>query len=234
MLQVHVVTAANRDLYRDQLDLCFRWRHRIYVEHKRWMPARPDGREVDQYDTDDATYLLAFRDDAFVAASRLRPFSTPTLLGDVFPRLASARGLPRKPTDAEWTRMFVVPGARERGHQGVAAAMCCAVMEYCLDAGVLWLGGIQETYWLPRWMDYGWRVEALGLPEEIDGTSCLAALFEVSPQALAGVRQAAGVACDQIVRIGTHRDFVTGRIQPAASLDRALFDQIKRLPKALP
>lgn len=212
MLQVHVVTAANEHLYAQQLDVCFTWRHAIYVEEKRWMPPRPDGREIDQFDTGEATYLLAFRDGRFVAGSRLRAFSTPTLLAEVFPDLAGARGLPTRPDDAEWTRMFVVPGLREKGHRGVAAAMCCAVMEYCVAEGIAWIGGIQETYWLPRWMDYGWHVELLGLPQDIDGMSCVAALFKVDADALEGVRRAANVPGSQIVHIGPRRDFVTGRI----------------------
>ena len=216
MLQVHVVTAANRSLYVDEMELSFRWRHKIYVDEKGWMAKRADGREVDQYDTEEATYVLAFRDHQFVASSRLRAFSTPTLLADVFPSLATMRTLPCRPDEAEWTRMFVVPDLREKGHKGVAAAMCCAVMEYCLDEGITWIGGIQETYWLPRWMDFGWRVEPLGLPQDIDGTSCLAALFEVSQQALDGARRRSGITNDQIVRKGPRRDFQTGEIRKEA------------------
>ena len=233
MLQVHVVTAANRAAYREQMEVCLRWRHRIYVEEKRWMPPRPDGLEIDQFDTDDATYLLGFRDDTFVAGSRLRPFSTPTLLADVFPHLVGRREMPSRSTDAEWTRMFVVPGARDRSRQSVAGAMCCAVMEYCLDAGISRLGGIQETYWLPRWADFGWRVDLLGLPQDVDGTSCVAALFEVSPEALAQACRTAGVEHNQILQFGPHRDFVTGDIQPQVSLEPHAKAQIDRLPKAL-
>ena len=217
MLQVHVVTAANRSLYASEMEAVFRWRHKIYVEEKGWREARADGLEIDEFDTDEATYLVAFRGGDFVASSRLRPFSGPTLLADVFPALAAARGLPRRPEDAEWTRMFVVPAMRERGHKGVSAAMCCAVMEYCVEEGLARIGGIQETYWLPRWMDYGWRVEPLGLPMDIDGTSCLAAMFEVSPEALEGVRRHAGIATSQIVRLGPQRAFRTGRVYEDAT-----------------
>ncbi|MBC8129437.1 MAG: hypothetical protein H7Y08_03835 [Rhizobiaceae bacterium] len=94
MLDVHVVTAANAHLYEDAMDACFRWRHKIYVDEKRWMPPRPDGREIDQFDDPDATYLLAFRGDAFVAGSRLRPFSRPTLLAEVFRRWRECADFP--------------------------------------------------------------------------------------------------------------------------------------------
>jgi acyl-homoserine lactone synthase len=233
MLQVHVVTPANKALYPEQMDLFFRWRHRIYVDEKHWMPPRPDQRELDQFDTDDATYLLAFQGDAFVAGSRLRPFSRATMLGEVFPHLVGVRGMPSRATDAEWTRMFVVPSARDRNRRSVAGAMCCAVMEYCLDAGIARLGGIQETYWLPRWTDFGWRIELLGLPQDVDGTFCVAAMFDVSPEALDTACRVVGVEQAQLVHYGPRRDFVTGAVHPRLIPETQARAAIGRLPKVL-
>ena len=129
--------------------------------------------------------------------------------------------------------MFVVPSARERNRQSVAGAMCCAAMEYCLDAGIERLGGIQETYWLPRWADFGWRVQLLGLPQDVDGTPCVAAMFEVSPEAHATACRVVGVERPQIVQLGPHRDFVTGSINPQLPLEPHAKIEIDRLPKAL-
>ena len=232
MLQVHVVTAANRDLYRDQLELCFRQRHCL-LQAPTAAPPSVD-RESDRYDTEETTYLLAFRDNAFVAASRLRPFSAPTMLGEMFPHLANVRGVAQSATEAEWTRMFALPGTGEVAAHRTEAAMGSAVLEYCLDAGVHRLGGIHETYWLPRWADQGWRPVPLGMPIAVAGTPCLAVLFDVTPQALANVRRVAGIEQDQIVQIGPLRDFVTGEIQPGALLDPTLSELLTRLPKALP
>ncbi len=42
-----------------QLEEMHRIRHRIYVEGRGWKALRKsDGREVDEFDTDDAVYLL--------------------------------------------------------------------------------------------------------------------------------------------------------------------------------
>ncbi|MBC8129438.1 MAG: hypothetical protein H7Y08_03840 [Rhizobiaceae bacterium] len=54
----------------------------------------------------------------------------------------------------------------------------------------------------------------LGLPQDIDGTSCVAALFRVGPDALDGARIAAGVSEPQVVHKGPRRDFITGRVWP--------------------
>jgi acyl-homoserine lactone synthase len=62
MFKVHAIDAGNRDLYSDAIEQHHRIRHDIYVGERRWMElARPDGREVDQFDTDDAVYLLGKR-----------------------------------------------------------------------------------------------------------------------------------------------------------------------------
>ena len=89
MIKVHAVHQGNRHLYEDAVEQHFRIRHDIYVGERRWMVlARPDGREVDQFDTDEAVYLLAMEEDRVVGGSCLVP-TEPHLLNDVFPRLAN-------------------------------------------------------------------------------------------------------------------------------------------------
>ncbi len=208
MVEVHVVASNNRDLYEAELDSYFEWRHRVYVGEKGWHAPFPDGRERDQFDTARATYLLGFENGDLVTGSRLLPTDAPHLLSEVFSHLGEVKCIPRRPDVAEWTRMLVVPSRRERGHSGVAGQMCCAVMEYLLEEGASQVGGVQELYWLPRWQDYGWRVHPLGLPDEIGGVWCLAAYFDVSEEALAGVRAATGVARPLLVRKGAPDPFV--------------------------
>ena len=59
MLDVHVVTSLNRHLYAAAMDESFAWRYKIYVLEKHWMPENTAEREIDQFDRDDAFYLLA-------------------------------------------------------------------------------------------------------------------------------------------------------------------------------
>src|SRR5262249_23853091 len=108
MLAVHVVRDSNRHLYADQLDQYFRARHDIYVKERGWKELdRPDGREIDQFDTPNAVYLVALDDGRVVGGHRLVPTSAPTLLSDVFPFLA-LRGVPRRQDIYELSRIFVV------------------------------------------------------------------------------------------------------------------------------
>jgi acyl-homoserine lactone synthase len=221
MIDVHVVTCSNRALYADELDSFFRWRHRIYVDERRWREPSPDGRERDQFDTAAATYLLGLDEGELVAGSRLIPTSRPHLLSEVFPHLCAVRGVLRAPDVAEWTRMFVVPGRRERAGHEVAGEMCCALMEYALAEGIRQFGGIQETYFLTRWQHYGWHVTPLGLPEEVDGTWSVAAYFDATEEALEGVRRAIGIHGSLVVRRGFPKPFVSEEDREVAGRRRA-------------
>jgi len=57
---IHVITSANRHLYEPELLAHFRLRHEIYVVERKWKELqRPDRSERDQFDNQDATYVLA-------------------------------------------------------------------------------------------------------------------------------------------------------------------------------
>src|SRR5262249_38699865 len=116
MIQVHAIDAGNRHLYEDQIEEHYRIRHDIYVNERRWMDLeRPDGREVDQFDTEKSVYLLALEGDRVVGGSRLVPTLEPHLMSEVFPHVADVRGVPRARDIYEWTRIFVIPAKRESG-----------------------------------------------------------------------------------------------------------------------
>ena len=104
--------------------------------------------------------------------------------------------------------MFCVPGARERGHAGVTGAMLCAVMEYCVAEGITWIGGVQETYWLPRWQDFGWEVQPLGLPQPVDGVSTVAAFMKADGPALEAIRAVTDIDRSQIIHRGPRCSFL--------------------------
>ena len=127
---IHIVTAANRRAYGAELAQHFRLRHDIYVAERGWKElARPDGLERDQFDNDDATYVLAVDDNRVIGGSRLIPTLKPHLLSEVFAGLAAVRGVPRGDDIVEWTRMFVVKERREGRNIGrTAGTVICGVL----------------------------------------------------------------------------------------------------------
>nr|WP_246728464.1 acyl-homoserine-lactone synthase [Microvirga terricola] len=172
----------------------YRWRHLVYVEERGWEDLRrADGLERDQFDTDNTVHLLALDGSEFVGASRMLPMSEPTLLSEIFPNLVEREPVPRDAETIEWTRMFVVPARRTgQGPRSVAGALFCGVMEYCLSVGARRVGGVMETFWLPRWQRFGWTAKPMGLPRDIGGSMTLAAFVDVDQRALEGVRAATG------------------------------------------
>ncbi|WP_084833921.1 acyl-homoserine-lactone synthase [Mesorhizobium sp. L48C026A00] len=221
MIEAHVVTHQNRSLYDAEWDSYLRWRHEIYVHEKKWRPASPEGRELDQFDTPDATYILGFEDGELVTAARLIPTDKPHLVSEIFPHMCEIKGLPNRPDWAEWTRTFVVPDRRTAGRRGILTQICCAVMEFCLEEGLQYAGGIQETYFLPQWAMLNWRVAPLGLPQEVSGESCIVAYLECNESALAQVRRVLGIRHSLLIRRGEQSRFVDHTsVSPARFLRR--------------
>jgi len=71
MPEIHVVRKDNRHLYENYFDPYFRLRHDIYVKQRKWMALdRPDGREIDQFDTEDAVYLFCIDGGALTTSCR--------------------------------------------------------------------------------------------------------------------------------------------------------------------
>ncbi|MER9635384.1 acyl-homoserine-lactone synthase [Mesorhizobium sp. M0228] len=84
MITAHVVNAHNKHLYENEFDEFLRRRHDFFVHQKHWRPPSPDGRELDQFDIDAATYLLGIEDGRVVTSARLIPTSEPHMVSEVF------------------------------------------------------------------------------------------------------------------------------------------------------
>jgi acyl-homoserine lactone synthase len=209
---VHVVTSANRHLYEGALDQSYRLRYRVYIEELKWrgLPRRDDGRELDQFDTLDAVHLLFLEDNQVFGGTRLVPTTGPHLLSEVFSHFASIRGVPRAPDIAEWTRFYVAPERREEHKASrVGSTVLASMIDYALQEGLSAVSVLMNTFWLPRFLGYGWRVQPLGLPDVHDGEWLVAATIDIDSQALAGIRRACGVEERSVlVRVGQQRPII--------------------------
>jgi acyl-homoserine lactone synthase len=194
---LHVVTADNRADYTRQVEESFKIRHKIYVDERGWSDLRrADGREVDQFDNDDAIYLLALdgRNQKVVGGSRLIPSLKPHLMSEVFPQLASARQLPRAANIFEWTRFYVIAERREsHAISEVSCAILCGVQEYCLSHGVSELSIVTEPLWITRFLGLGWNPKPLGLPIIWQGMAVVGITVDVSEAALEKTRSIRGL-----------------------------------------
>lgn len=161
--------------------------------------ARADGRDVDAYDNENTTYLLAIDGDRVVGGQRLYPTVLPHMISDVFPHLAAVKGVPRAPDIFESTRYFVV---KERRTGRTDCRMLAAFQEFCLEEGISRVTAVVEMWWLPRWQQSGFKVRPLGLPVVVEGQPTIAVLIDISEESLAAVRRLAGLRGASLVRRG--------------------------------
>ncbi|NER60710.1 GNAT family N-acetyltransferase, partial [Pseudomonas sp. MAFF212428] len=83
-----IVVGKKKDLDRAQLAALGRYRYRVFVGALGWELACEPDAEIDQFDHEDALYLLAQDTSGeVVGCARLLPTVQPYLLGEVFPQL---------------------------------------------------------------------------------------------------------------------------------------------------
>jgi acyl-homoserine lactone synthase len=181
MVEIHVVQHDNSHLYADELEQYFRARYQVYVLERGWKALdRPDGREIDQFDTAAATHLLALEKGRVVGGHRFNPSTGPTLLNEVFPQL-SLLPLARSPDVYETTRLWVAKEQRGRyAHPSVESLLLAGTMEFALALKLRHIRVIFETWWLSRFQSIGWKLHPLGVPLDINGLNCVAVLKDVS------------------------------------------------------
>ncbi|MCR6670332.1 acyl-homoserine-lactone synthase [Devosia ginsengisoli] len=192
----------------DLLERNYRLRHTIFVDMQGWEAIRrPDRRDIDAFDTGDATHLLLLDGEELVGGSRFTPLDKPNLLQTVFPGLVQGT-FPAPPSHgADWTRFYVRPDRREgRRRAPESAALFCAMMEYALLEGYCFITFVSTIYMLEHGVSMGWRITPLGAPALIDGKPTLAAWIEVSEEALANVRRVTGQTAPMLVERGMSHD----------------------------
>ena len=183
------------------MDDYHRIRHEIFVGEKGWKALeRCDGREIDQFDDEHATYILALDGSRVVGGSRLYPTTRPHMISEAFMHLVD-RSLPRNSTTWEWTRYFVV---RERRIGRTDCRLMAAVHQYCLEIGITSLTGVAEMWWVPRWQQAGFKVRPLGVPQMIEGQPTIAVCIEVSADTVATVKELGGLKQIRFNRSARH------------------------------
>lgn len=183
---VVVVTANNRHKYADLVDAMHADRKRIFVDALKWdIPVVDDKYEIDQFDNDDAVYLLALDPEkqTHLGSVRLLPSSKPHLLGDVFPMLCD-NGVPRGEDIWEITRLCTAPQLRGREAWLARSYLAVGMVEFALLYGISKYTCVAETSWLSSIMAVGWECEPLGLPKELNGESVGALVINISPATL--------------------------------------------------
>ncbi len=190
MLQVVYGTAraANAAL----LEGMHRDRKTVFVDRLGWQVPVVDGDlEIDQFDGEDAVYLIAVDEAGGHAGSlRLLPTMGPHLLADVFPQLCE-RTPPRGPDVWEITRLFTTPGLPDP--KRVRRELSLGMVEFAVLRGIRRYTCVTHVPYLSSVLAVGWDCEPLGLPQPHGGVMLGAVAIDITAETLAMLRARRGV-----------------------------------------
>jgi acyl-homoserine lactone synthase len=190
---IHVIDRHNRHAFEAQLEDMYRVRHRIYAARRGWKAIRkPDGRDIDQFDTEDTIYFLGLDDSGVVTSGlRLNPTTKPHLINTLFPHAVTFGPIPVGDDIYEITRYFVVPDRLPRNvrRRRAGGELITAMLEYGLAIGLSHISLLCDAFFMTTMLEMRWKVRSLGLPTPYDEGTCIAVLFPVSEEAIANTRE---------------------------------------------
>lgn len=189
---IYVIDRHNRRAFHAQIEEMFRIRHDIYVGRRGWKALeKPDGRDVDQFDTDSTVYILGIDDNGHVTAGlRLNPTTGPHLIRDIFPHAVTEQPIPVGDTIYEFTRWFVV---KERvspeENRRVAGELLVAMLEYGKSIGLTDISLCCDSFFWKTMQEMRWDVRRLGPVTRYPEGKAIAVLFDVSDRMIANTRE---------------------------------------------
>ena len=205
---IHIVTSENRHLYGPQLWAMHEQRREQCVEKNGWVDLVVlDGGEVDDYDDQQAIYLLGFDDDMRLEVGlRLRPTDDRCMLADKFPHLIAPGETPKKGPDIwEASRLFTTAAyrAKKGPNRGVRVFEAwAAAMELALVNGVTRFVGMIDMSLYPGIMNSPIDTRLVGLPRPYAFGVVAGSEIALSYPLLDRVREAIGIDG----QIGYHAD----------------------------
>ncbi len=187
---VAVVTSSNRSFHAATVAQMHRDRKTVFVDGLKWDVPVIDGiYEMDEYDTEDAVYLIAAdpATGAHLGSVRLVSAAGSHLLGDKFAFLCAG---PVPTSDDVWeiTRLCTTPGLTPQVALQIRMTLCMALMEYGLAHGIARYTMMTRMSYLATLLAVGWDAEPLGFPADIAGEPVGALMIGVDDATLARLR----------------------------------------------
>ena len=191
---IHAVTLQNLHYYPAQLDEMFRMRHQYYVQDNGWQSLHSNnGRETDEFDNDEAVYLMGLDNEGHVASTvRLNP-----TMGDNFTARHHEAYIEGKPPRSHeiWdlTRFMVDPryrGAVKSKSLKTGQEVGCGVLEFAMSKGVSHITSICETHLFERLNKIGWTFRTMGpvVKSDDDKSVAQAIILDVNQEMLRRMR----------------------------------------------
>jgi len=200
---IDVVNFQNRDMFGNMLNQMWQQRSDVFVEKLGWDLPLTDGKEIDQYDDDRPTYLLANDDGKTVTGSlRILPTETGHLMTDLFPEMCAGTP-PVGPNIWEISRFYVLPPTlRPKDRVKAAAEVLSGMVELALLYDIEQVTMVSYMANMPLIVGLGFDVMPLGLPTQYaDGNTYVASAINITAAGLQNVRDKHGIT-DSVLCLG--------------------------------
>lgn len=167
---MHIIITRGYSLGDRRSESMFADRKQLFVDLMDWEVPVIDGRyEIDRFDGDDATYIVATGADGLHMGSlRLLPTTRAHILGNIFTDLCDG-AVPHDPDIWEITRLCLPVRLRAGGRLAVRNRLISAMVNHALDSGITAFTGVTTWRFLEQILAMGWRAEPLGQPRRIAG-----------------------------------------------------------------
>ncbi len=189
-----LIRGMDADKYAAQMEDAYRLRHQVFVEEKGWHNLRkPDGREIDQFDTEIALHMLLYEEGKLIGYQRMLPTTSPYLLSEVYPEL-SEDDIPKDKNIWEWTRFTVCKEYRKGGRKLSPAGntLLSAIVEWGLANEIHSIVIEMNPLWLLRLVQLHFRVRPLGFAKEFDGEDAIAVVASFDERTLRRLQEMRG------------------------------------------
>lgn len=191
MKSLNLANAADRT--GTALAAMFAARKHVFVDLLGWdLPLQEERFEIDQFDDDDAGYvLLDGAGHAHRGSARLLGTEAPHILADLFPSLC-AGPVPRGPEIREITRFCIEPGLSRAYQREVRNELVSALAHHAACTGIKVYTAVAGLAWFRQISRFGWECSALGEPRLINGETLVGLRIEIGPDVTSRLR-AAGI-----------------------------------------
>ena len=207
-MQLKIVEPSQRWQFSRAMMEMHHHRKRIFVDRLGWqLPSKGSWLEIDEFDNDDAVYIMAVSADgtSHLGSVRLLPTTAPHMLSTLFAGLCPG-GAPAGQGVWEISRLVATPeGADGRNILRIHRLLAMGIVEFGRINGVERFTLVAESHRMPALLSIGWRVLPLSLPIEADGCLIEAAEILIDERTFDHVRRRAGGEASPDASLGQMR-----------------------------
>ena len=183
----------NAHLHTDLIDQMHKLRARVFYDRLGWTVSIINGKEMDEFDHLEPTYILVVsNDNKVVGCARLLPAMGPTMLRDVFPQLLANRRFDGHPQMIESSRFCVdTTTAWARAGRSLHIAtltLFAGIIEWSIANNYREIVTVTDIRFERILQRASWPMRRLGNPCSIGNTVSVAGVLQADYESFARIR----------------------------------------------